>query len=644
MLGEIIPLDDIISSGEISPPTEINWPPVAEDEEGSQIDYSSGDRGKKGRDISWFPGDVVEKGTELNCSSKAVQKAKGQVGGEQTNANQISGAQAFSPVGLKVLVVDDNRVCLAVLEKMLNRCKYTVTTCNSAAMALSLVQDKSTPFDLVLCDVHMPGMDGFKLLEALVPVRELPVIMMSSDDETDVVMKGITRGACDYFLKPVCLQRLRTIWQHVFRRREMIEAAKDNDCMDSDTGRGSKLLSDRDNSRKRKGKEEATDDQVEFVNGNKKKTRLVWTTTLHKQFVDAVKHLGTANAVPKQILEKMNVKGISRENVASHLQKYRKYLIDQETMYDDDKDSGGGMTGHSYQLEPFQPGGHFGGSIEIQSGAISSVPYNVPSLNSPIAMHSFHSPNALSSIMSPNTLSSLHSPNPMSSLHSASTLPSHHPSNTISSLHSPNTIPSHHPSNTLSSLHSSNTIPSHHSSNTLSSLHSPNTIPPLHSAHNITSLTSPNTLPSIHSVDALSSLHSPHTLSPLLSPNTVSSLQSPHRMNFPSRQTMPPFPSGRPVPSLHSHPTTPSFPSDRVVPSFHSSQSLSSDYSVNTELYPTPSQSFQAVETVNFRSGVTPDQSFDLASSSNFSNRIRQFPVDAYSPPLVTPAFYNTEY
>jgi hypothetical protein len=117
--------------------------------------------------------------------------------------------------------------------------------------------------------------------------------VMSSDDAKDVVMKGIMRGACDYFLKPVCLQRLRTIWQHVIRRREMIEAAKDGDS--DDAARGSKLLVDKDGSRKRKGKEEAADDGVEFVNGNKKKTRLVWTSTLHKQFVDAVKILGTAS-------------------------------------------------------------------------------------------------------------------------------------------------------------------------------------------------------------------------------------------------------------------------------------------------------------------------------------------------------------
>lgn len=57
-----------------------------------------------------------------------------------------------------------------------------------------------------------------------------------------------------------------------------------------------------------------------------KKPRLVWTPELHARFMNAVNHLGVKNAVPKTILQLMNVEGMTRENVASHLQKYRLYL------------------------------------------------------------------------------------------------------------------------------------------------------------------------------------------------------------------------------------------------------------------------------------------------------------------------------
>lgn len=66
-----------------------------------------------------------------------------------------------------------------------------------------------------------------------------------------------------------------------------------------------------------------------------KRPRLVWTPQLHKRFVEVVKHLGVGNAVPKTIMQLMNVEGLTRENVASHLQKYRLYLKRMQGLSDD---------------------------------------------------------------------------------------------------------------------------------------------------------------------------------------------------------------------------------------------------------------------------------------------------------------------
>ncbi|KAK4767039.1 hypothetical protein SAY86_014790 [Trapa natans] len=71
-----------------------------------------------------------------------------------------------------------------------------------------------------------------------------------------------------------------------------------------------------------------------------KRPRLVWTPQLHKRFVDAVAHLGIKNAVPKTIMQLMSVDGLTRENVASHLQKYRLYLKRMQGL-----SSGGGAAG-----------------------------------------------------------------------------------------------------------------------------------------------------------------------------------------------------------------------------------------------------------------------------------------------------------
>ncbi|XP_016503348.1 transcription factor PCL1-like [Nicotiana tabacum] len=66
-----------------------------------------------------------------------------------------------------------------------------------------------------------------------------------------------------------------------------------------------------------------------------KRPRLVWTPQLHKRFVDVVAHLGIKNAVPKTIMQLMNVEGLTRENVASHLQKYRLYLKRMQGLSDE---------------------------------------------------------------------------------------------------------------------------------------------------------------------------------------------------------------------------------------------------------------------------------------------------------------------
>ncbi|KAL6012111.1 Two-component response regulator Orr24 [Asimina triloba] len=80
------------------------------------------------------------------------------------------------PVGMRVLAVDDDPTCLKVLENLLRRCDYHVTTTGQAITALKMLRENKDKFDLVISDVHMPDMDGFKLLELVGLEMDLPVI------------------------------------------------------------------------------------------------------------------------------------------------------------------------------------------------------------------------------------------------------------------------------------------------------------------------------------------------------------------------------------------------------------------------------------------------------------------------------------
>lgn len=85
-----------------------------------------------------------------------------------------------------------------------------------------------------------------------------------------------------------------------------------------------------------------------------KRPRLVWTPQLHKRFVDAVAHLGIKNAVPKTIMQLMSVDGLTRENVASHLQKYRLYLKRMQGLSSGGSGGGNGdpATDHLFASSP----------------------------------------------------------------------------------------------------------------------------------------------------------------------------------------------------------------------------------------------------------------------------------------------------
>lgn len=119
------------------------------------------------------------------------------------------------------------------------------------------------------------------------------------------MMKGITHGACDYLLKPVRIEELRNIWQHVVRRRKFDN--KDHNNYDNgddsekpqqgQTPGGSSDLGGKLNRKRKDQNEDDEDDGQENMHENEdpsaqKKPRVVWSVELHRKFVAAVNQLG----------------------------------------------------------------------------------------------------------------------------------------------------------------------------------------------------------------------------------------------------------------------------------------------------------------------------------------------------------------
>ena len=115
-----------------------------------------------------------------------------------------------TPSGSRILVVDDADSNREVMTRILEREGYRVETAVDGADALTRL--RSAPFDMVLLDVMMPGMDGVQVMETIHGddiLNRLPVIMLSALNEQETVLKCIQLGAQDYLPKPVNQQLLK---------------------------------------------------------------------------------------------------------------------------------------------------------------------------------------------------------------------------------------------------------------------------------------------------------------------------------------------------------------------------------------------------------------------------------------------------
>ena len=104
-----------------------------------------------------------------------------------------------------ILVVDDNKNNTDLLDKRLSKKGHTVTSANNGKEALLRLKIDRNGFDVVLLDIVMPEMNGYEVLKYIKNDKrffEIPVIMISSMDDTDSIYRCIEIGADDYITKP----------------------------------------------------------------------------------------------------------------------------------------------------------------------------------------------------------------------------------------------------------------------------------------------------------------------------------------------------------------------------------------------------------------------------------------------------------
>src|SRR5688572_30047211 len=120
-----------------------------------------------------------------------------------------------------ILVIDDEEIMREILETLLVREGYTVRLASNGADGLDLA--KSLPFDAVVVDMMMPGIDGLQVLEELHKQdEELPVVMITAFASMENAISAMKKGAFDYITKPFKNDEVIVVLRNAIERRRLV--------------------------------------------------------------------------------------------------------------------------------------------------------------------------------------------------------------------------------------------------------------------------------------------------------------------------------------------------------------------------------------------------------------------------------------
>jgi len=125
----------------------------------------------------------------------------------------------------KILIIDDEKAIRNALRDILEHEKHKVEEAEDGASGLE--KAKKGKFDVVLCDIKMPKMDGMELLEKLLAHDDsIPVVMISGHGSIDTAVEAIKKGAFDFIQKPPDLNRILVTLRNALERGSLVQETK----------------------------------------------------------------------------------------------------------------------------------------------------------------------------------------------------------------------------------------------------------------------------------------------------------------------------------------------------------------------------------------------------------------------------------
>lgn len=123
----------------------------------------------------------------------------------------------------KILIIEDEAAIRRVLTKILSEESDTYTVEEAEDGVSGFEKIKNTDYDLVLCDIKMPKMDGVELLEAVKKIKpEIPMVMISGHGDMETAIQTMRLGAFDYISKPPDLNRLLNTVRNALDKKQLV--------------------------------------------------------------------------------------------------------------------------------------------------------------------------------------------------------------------------------------------------------------------------------------------------------------------------------------------------------------------------------------------------------------------------------------
>ncbi|MDR1672676.1 MAG: sigma-54 dependent transcriptional regulator [Bacteroidales bacterium] len=125
----------------------------------------------------------------------------------------------------KILVIDDERSIRNTLKEVLEYENHEVDVAVDGAEGLEMFEKNK--YELVLCDIKMPNMDGMEVLEKIMKMSgDVPIVMISGHGNIDTAVEAIKKGAFDFIEKPLDLNRLLITIRNAMEKKELVTETK----------------------------------------------------------------------------------------------------------------------------------------------------------------------------------------------------------------------------------------------------------------------------------------------------------------------------------------------------------------------------------------------------------------------------------